>query len=546
MDWYLDRCRNISKVDENLLKKFSLLCSLEEMPFDDLILTLNKEDSANPTASVSWLRNIGVIYRKSSSNNLCRVTDFYKSFNCSGETWNLYTLLLLFKIEHENYNSYNSRQTKPIIVLSIYSIFLLDNYPSKPTITASALTRLSLIDSYSDLTNECMEEIYSNYVDYSVSGTDIWLNTLVYSKLYSIYNNCKGILQVNKQEKELFEFIVSNKNKLSIPKNKHEYANFMDSKDYGIVEMIKDNTTEFTNVNTELSRQILGYYNSINNLDVIDNVFVDNSQIDEIVRILNHKKNIVLQGVPGVGKTYIIEHLIKYGFEYNSNNIKIVQFHQSFSYEEFIEGLRPDKDGSYIIEDGVFKSFVKEAFKNRNMPFFMIIDEVNRGNISKIFGELLMLIESDKRDKFYVTLPYSKENFVIPSNLYLVCTMNTADRSLSLVDYALRRRFSFITLEPAFNNFKFKTYMVDELNYTNDEVDKIIMYMNKVNERIENYLDYNFKIGHSYFMVERSQDECFDAFLNRIFKYDIIPTIEEYFFDDTDKIEEFKEDLDLK
>ncbi len=277
----------------------------------------------------------------------------------------------------------------------------------------------------------------------------------------------------------------------------------------------------------------------------LNEIFIDNNKVEKIIRLLKRKKNIIFQGVPGVGKTFVIERIIKHGFKVGEKNIQFVQFHQSFSYEEFIEGLRPNLDGSYTVEAGIFKEFVDRTKEDRDSPYFMIIDEVNRGNISKIFGELLVLIENDKRNKSKVILPYSKEEFSIPDNLYIICTMNTADRSLSLVDYALRRRFSFITLEPAFNNEKFKRFMVKNCNYTEQEVQLIVDDMNKVNAKIIEYLGVNFQIGHSYFVQKKPVGTDFDELRKEILEYDIIPTLEEYFFDEEDKVDEFRKDLNL-
>ena len=140
----------------------------------------------------------------------------------------------------------------------------------------------------------------------------------------------------------------------------------------------------------------------------------------------------------------------------------MVQFHQSYAYEDFIQGYRPSEEGGFERRDGVFLSFCREAAANADQPYVFIIDEVNRGNLSKIFGELLMLIEADKRDPEYaVPLTYSPEvePFHVPANLYLIGMMNTADRSLAMVDYALRRRFSFHRLEPAFGTNQFRNYL---------------------------------------------------------------------------------------
>lgn len=270
----------------------------------------------------------------------------------------------------------------------------------------------------------------------------------------------------------------------------------------------------------------------------LSHIFVEDNKIQEILNVLDRKKNIILQGVPGVGKTFIIKSILKSKYNISENNYQTVQFHQSYAYEEFIEGLRPIET-SFEVSDGIFKTFAKRAESDPDNQYFFVIDEINRGNLSKIFGELLMLIESDKRDNYAVQLPYSKEQFTVPSNLYIIGTMNTADRSLSLVDYALRRRFSFITLRPAFNTEKFNEYMVNELGYEQKELDIINDKMSRINKMIRENLQDTFEIGHSYF-IESNRPEDFNLFLNEVFKYEILPLIREYFFDDESLINEFK------
>ena len=142
----------------------------------------------------------------------------------------------------------------------------------------------------------------------------------------------------------------------------------------------------------------------------------------------------------------------------DAERVMMVQFHQSYSYEDFIEGYRPSADG-FELSKGAFYTFCKEAADDNERDYFFIIDEINRGNLSKIFGELFMLIENDKRgEKNKLQLLYSRERFCVPSNVYIIGLMNTADRSLALLDYALRRRFAFFTLNPGFSSAGFTRY----------------------------------------------------------------------------------------
>lgn len=273
----------------------------------------------------------------------------------------------------------------------------------------------------------------------------------------------------------------------------------------------------------------------------LENVFLDRYEVEEMIGLLDYKNNIILQGPPGVGKTFIAKQLAYlHSGKKDVTKINMVQFHQSYSYEEFIRGFKPDEEGKFRLADGIFYELCKKAKADKQNNYYMIIDEINRGNISKIFGELLMLIEKDKRGYEYsVTLPYAKENeekFYIPNNIYIIGMMNTADRSLAVVDYALRRRFAFIDIEPAFHKTRFKTYleaksMSEELIY---EIIQTITDINKVIEEDDIALGKGYRIGHSYFCNYDGSDE--KTWFNRIIKYEIKPLLDEYWFDDKDKV----------
>lgn len=219
--------------------------------------------------------------------------------------------------------------------------------------------------------------------------------------------------------------------------------------------------------------------------DFLSEVFISPEKYETILGLLERKKNIILQGAPGVGKSFAAKRLA-YSIleEKNTNQVKVIQFHQSYSYEDFVVGFRPSEDAGKQFEKryGVFYDFCKKAADDSDNKYFFIIDEINRGNLSKIFGELLLLIESDKRGKEYkIQLLYSKEDFYIPENVYIIGMMNTADKSLAMIDYALRRRFSFVEFEPAFESEGFKQKQ-DEIS--NEKYNRLIKKIIELNKEI--------------------------------------------------------------
>lgn len=275
--------------------------------------------------------------------------------------------------------------------------------------------------------------------------------------------------------------------------------------------------------------------------DFLNEVFIDEEKYNSIVSVLEKKKNIILEGAPGVGKTFMAKRLA-YSIigRKDKSQVQLIQFHQSYSYEDFIEGFRPTENG-FKLEKGLFYKICKKAESNPKEKFYLIIDEINRGNLSKIFGELLMLIESDKRGD-ELTLAYSELPFRVPSNLFIIGLMNTADRSLALIDYALRRRFSFIRIEPAFDSPKFiKAFN----NKFDQDFNKIIEIIKKINDAIEDdkSLGSGFKIGHSYFFPDIKDRKGNKRDIEDIITYEIIPLLEEYWYDNPDSIIQWKDAL---
>lgn len=287
-----------------------------------------------------------------------------------------------------------------------------------------------------------------------------------------------------------------------------------------------------------------------------ETLFWDGGLEEKTHYALWRKKNIILQGAPGVGKTYWADILASRLNETNRAHLEPdeigldappppeaifrCQFHQSTGYEDFVQGYRPTPSGGFELKDGIFIKAVKYAQNNPYETAAIIIDEINRGNISKIFGELLSLIESDKRDeKWALSLTYSSEKFWIPPNLYVIGMMNTADKSLSVVDYALRRRFAFIDIKPGFDSPCFD-YLLSQRGLSKEIIIKIKESMSLVNSHIAEspQLGRGFQIGHNFFIPSNdisSNNET--KWYQSIVENEIRPLLKEYFYDEENELE---------
>ena len=282
--------------------------------------------------------------------------------------------------------------------------------------------------------------------------------------------------------------------------------------------------------------------NKVEKKEIVPKIIASKPKVKSTLTEYNFK-NIILSGVAGVGKTHSYEKLINliesgtdetelfkelisntsFNPAVSKDRIEFITFHQNYSYEEFIEGFRPNPDNGISIEDGLFKEFVKKAQDNREQNYYFVIDEINRGNISKIFGELITLIEDSKRDELSARLPYSKQPFMIPKNLFIIGTMNITDQSISKIDIALRRRFIFINIEPNSN------LVCEQFR------DKFI----ELNQFISNNLGDDYLIGHSYFM------KCSDKNLDFILNHQIKPLLQDYFYGDKESLNQIEKIMGL-
>lgn len=291
-------------------------------------------------------------------------------------------------------------------------------------------------------------------------------------------------------------------------------------------------------ISEEVSEQKEIKYPLYSKDDFLNEVYMDEDTYNTLTELLEAKYNVILQGAPGVGKTFAAKRLA-YSImgQKDTSRVAMVQFHQSYSYEDFIQGYRPSKDG-FELENGTFYKFCKEAEEDNERPYFFIIDEINRGNLSKILGELMMLIEKDKRGE-KIKLLYSNEWFTVPQNVRIIGMMNTAYRSLALMDYALRRRFAFFDFAPAFSSEGFKNYLAEK---NSPKLESLITAVESLNNTIsaDESLGDGFRIGHSYFCTD---GEITDEWLKSVVEYEVIPLIKEYWFDEPTKVRDWSATL---
>ena len=283
--------------------------------------------------------------------------------------------------------------------------------------------------------------------------------------------------------------------------------------------------------------------------DALSELFLEREDVERALEIWRNKKNLILTGAPGVGKSFIARQLAYalIGFK-DDLKVQAVQFHQSYGYEDFVQGYRPNGNQGFDRKNGTFYEFRDRALRDPDGTYVFIIDEINRGNLSKIFGELMLLIEADKRGKTWKTrLAYAAdgdEDFYVPDNLFILGMMNTADRSLSLVDYALRRRFAFVAMEPLYGATKFRAHL-EACGIPDDIINCIVNGMGELNQAIGTdrvNLGPGFRIGHSFFTPTGSVSNP-EAWYRRIVETEIHPLLEEYWFDSPETADQWRDQL---
>ncbi|MCC3155872.1 AAA family ATPase [Hymenobacter sp. 15J16-1T3B] len=270
--------------------------------------------------------------------------------------------------------------------------------------------------------------------------------------------------------------------------------------------------------------------------DALKELFISEARLDDALAGLERKRNLILQGPPGTGKTFLARRLawLLLG-EQDDSRVELVQFHPSYSYEDFVQGFRPDGHGGFRLTDGVLPDVCRRAAEEPERPFVLLIDEINRGHLNRIFGELLVLLEPDKRGPGHaLRLPYAPAEaprFFVPDNLYLIGTMNTADRSLAPLDYALRRRFAFVPMQPEFGEPL--RALLAQRGVPKVVIARLLLRLNELNQTIADdpELGPDFQLGHSYFCQPPAHPAQAPAWLNLILEQEIAPLLDDYWFD---------------
>lgn len=304
------------------------------------------------------------------------------------------------------------------------------------------------------------------------------------------------------------------------------------------VDQLKALVVESDDEDVEVTDPLVAPATPYDRESFLDEVYLSEERYDRLRALVLRKKNLILAGPPGVGKTYAAKRLA-YSImgAKDPSRVQMVQFHQSYSYEDFMMGYRPTETGGFTLVEGPFYRFCEEArADDANRPYFFLVDEINRGNISKIFGELLMLIEADKRGQD-LRLLYKNETFSVPPNVHIIGMMNTADRSLAVLDYALRRRFGFFEMAPGFDSEGFQRWQHEAASPALDQLVSVVVDLNTSIAQ-DAALGQGFAVGHS-FLSRPTGADADDAWLYSVVEDELIPLLDEYWFDEPEKAAEW-------
>ena len=410
--------------------------------------------------------------------------------------------------------------------VNLYSDYDNDMSQEEKTTLVEKMENVLKADKGRKLTaNELAEQIFYSYHDECVKKMD---RTKITNDKQLIYQLTREIYSLRKRLKPSFNIGVTNE-------TPYRYF-YLDRKQ-------NNQKSQTSSISSNMQKTLAPIRKIYTKQDFLKDVFMSGNEHKKLENLILYKQNVILQGAPGVGKTFMAKRLA-YSMmgEKDNNRIEIVQFHQSYSYEDFIMGYKPKKEG-FELRTGVFYNFCKKAEKDLEHKYFFIIDEINRGNLSKIFGELLMLIENDKRGPEYATkLAYSDEPFYVPQNLYIIGMMNTADRSLAIMDYALRRRFSFYYVEPAFDKESFIKHLEKNkisfhiIEHITEKFTELNAY---IADETQSNLGKGFCIGHSYFCTTPNPGQDDADWYNCIVDYEIGELLKEYWWDEPQKAEDW-------